>query len=191
MRPPSYYLVDPKDIKPGDEFCGYESPANKNGTHVSHMCRIVVSEDGVPLEWGRNPITNEVGHFHRELTWEERDEWYHNAVDMNQPRNQLNLMGLHTDLYGIADARHEMWNGWIQASWHEQLIELLDEDFYIVGIVDPAPVRIGLPMRHPVAIVIEYEDGDRYWCHAEWDWIDNMRQESQKEYDLLCHNTNH
>ncbi len=185
MKPPYYYNIDPKDIKPGDEFCGYERPANKNGTHSSTMCHIVVSESGEPLCWGKDPIEGEVAFFHRKLTWQERDEWYRNAVDMANSRNQMNLMGLHADLYDISDARHEMWNGWIQTTWEEQLIELLDEDFFIIGIVDPAPPRMGLPMRHPVAIVIEYEDGDRYWCHAEKNWIDDMRQESMTAYRKL------
>jgi hypothetical protein len=40
-------------------------------------------------------------------------------------------------------------------------------------------------MRHPVAVVIEYKDGDRYWCHAEKDWIDDMREDSLEIYKSL------
>ena len=149
------------------------------------MSEVTIQEDGTPLVFNEYPIEGEVLWFHRELTWEERDQWYRNAVDMTVARNQLNLMGLHNDLYSIGDARHEMWNGWIAATWEEQLIKLLDEDFFIVGIVDPAPPRIDLPMRHPVAIVIEYDDGARYWCHAEWNWIEDMREESMERYRQL------
>lgn len=186
MKPPEYKLIDPKNIKPGDHYSGYEGHRNPNGTHASHFVSIEVGEDGVAREWGRNPVDmDKVAYFHQSLTWEERDEWYKTAVDMSQARNQLNLMGLHNDMYQVGEARHEMWNGWIQATWEEQLIEILDENFFIIGIVDPAPPRIGLPMRHPVAIVIEYDDGDRYWCHAEWDWINDMRQESKEVYERL------
>lgn len=189
MKPPSYKLIDPNEIKPGDHFEGYEGHTNSNGTRTSHFVQIEVGEDGVAREWGRNPVDiNKVAFFRKPLTWEERDAWYKSAVDMTQGRNQLNLMGLHNDMYQVGEARHEMWNGWIQTSWEEQLIELLDEDFFIIGIVDPAPPRVGLPMRHPVAIVIEYDDGARYWCHAEWDWIDDMRQESKVAYERLMKN---
>ena len=189
MKPPSYKLVSPNDIKPGDMLEGYEGHTNSNGTRTSHFVQIEVGEDGVAREWGRNPVDmSKVAFFCKPLTWQERDEWYKSAIDMTKSRNQLNLMGLHNDMYQVGDARHEMWNGWIQTSWEEQLIELLDEDFFIIGIVDPAPPRMGLPMRHPVAIVIEYDDGARYWCHAEWDWIDDMRQESKVAYERLMKN---
>ena len=135
MKPPSYKLIDPNEIKPGDHFEGYEGHTNSNGTRTSHFVQIEVGEDGVAREWGRNPVDmNKVGFFRKPLTWEERDAWYKSAVDMTQGRNQLNLMGLHNDMYQVGDARHEMWNGWIQTSWEEQLIELLDEDFLVLSI---------------------------------------------------------
>ena len=97
-------------------------------------------------------------------------------------RNQLNLYGLHADLYSIGDAVHEMWNGWIETDWKKQLIEIIDEDFIIVGI---APCSGRWNMRDPVAVVAEYDNGDRFWCHAERDWIEDMREESKKVLEEL------
>ena len=176
--------VNPKDLVPGEIYTGYESKS-EDGHTITHFCRVEVMEDGTPLTFGKFHITEDVICFTRPMTWQEERDWNHSQVKTLSPKDQMNLIGIHTDLYGIGDARHEMWNGWIEASWEEQLIQLRKEDFYIVGIADPAPPRAGMPMRHPVAIVIEYEDGDRYWCHAEKDWFDDMREESLEEYKKL------
>ena len=181
MRPS--VKVDPKDLVPGEIYTGYES--KHEDRTVSHFCRVEVMEDGTPLTFGKHPITEEVLYFTRPMTWDEEREWNRKQTMELTPKDQMNLIGIHTDLYGIADARHEMWNGWIEVTWEEQLLRLRDEDFHIVGIADPAPERFGLPMRHPVAVVIEYDDGDRYWCHAEKSWFDDMREDSLERYRAL------
>lgn len=180
MRPD--VKVSPKDVKPGEVYRGYDSLVE--GHVINHFCVVEVGEDGVPRCWGRT-IPEEVICFKRHMTWDEEREWNRQQTVVLTSQDQLNLIGIHTDLYGIADARHEMWNGWIETSWEEQILRLRDENFHIVGIVDPAPARMGMPMRHPVAVIIEYEDGDRYWCHAEKDWFDDMREESLERYRKL------
>ena len=188
MRAPREVEVPVSDIKPGDKFKGYTySIVGRNGEPGKGHCfsEIIIDENGTPLSWGTTPIDKEVIHFLRPMTWQEEEEWYRQQTTDLTPRDQLNLIGIHTDLYGIADARHEMWNGWIETTWEEQVVRLRDEDFFIVGIADPAPARMGMPMRHPVAVVIEYSDGDRYWCHAEKDWFDDMREESLDKYRKL------
>lgn len=184
MRPD--VKVYPKDLVPGKVYTGYESKGEDRT--ISHFCKIEVMEDGTPLKFGKYSITEEVLYFTRPMTWDEEREWDRKQTMELTPKDKMNLIGIHTDLYGIADACHEMWNGWIEVTWEEQILHLRDEDFYIVGIVDPAPPRYGMTMRHPVAIVIEYDDGDRYWCHAEWNWIDDMRKESKKIYNSLINN---
>ena len=181
MRPD--VKVYPKDLVPGEIYTGYESKCEDR--IVSHFCRVEVMEDGTPLTFGKHPITEEVLYFRRPMTWDEEREWNRKQTMELTAKDQMNLIGIHTDLYGIADARHEMWNGWIEVTWEEQILRLRDEDFIIVGIADPAPPRDGMPMRHPVAVVIEYDDGDRYWCHAEKDWFDDMREESLDRYREL------
>ena len=184
MQPPRYKNVKPEDIKPGDHLKGYEEIISDDHTCM-HLCDVTVQDDGTPLVYNKYPITEKVSYFYKPLSWQEMKDWYKNAVDMSLSVNQLNLIGLHTDLYGIGDACHEMWNGWIQTTWEEQLVTLVDENFIIVGIADPAPPRSCYSMRHPVAVIIEYKDGDRYWCHAEKDWIDDMREDSLEIYKSL------
>lgn len=178
MRPPKTKRVYPKDIKPGDEFEGYVSGTSH------HFCIVNVQEDGTPLTFNQFPIEEKVDYFEQRLTYEEEIEWYKNFIDMTNPANQLNLMGIHTDMYGIGDAFHEMWNGWVCAEWREQLTELIDEDFFIVGIA-PAPYGC-FAIDDPVAVVAEYKDtGTRFWCHASQSWINTMREESKTEYKML------
>ena len=56
IRPPEYKLIDPKDMKPGDKFEGYEGHTNSNGTHTSCLVRIEVGKNGIARKWRRNPI---------------------------------------------------------------------------------------------------------------------------------------
>lgn len=182
MRPPYQKEVLPNELVPGEIYDGYVTL--ENGHQISHFCQVRVAEDGAITVYG-HPIEEEVLYYTRPLTWQEEKEWYEKASMNLTPRDQLNLIGIHTDLYGIGDARHEMWNGWIEVTWQEQVIKLREEDFFIVGLVDPAPARVGLPMRHAIAVVIEYDDGARYWCHAEKDWFDDMREESIEQYKKL------
>lgn len=182
MRRPNV-KVYPKDLVPGEIYMGYES--KREDSIVSHYSQIEVMKDGTPLIFGKYPITEEVLYFTRPMTWDEQQEWNRKQTMELTPKDQVNLIGIHTDLYGIADARHEMYNGWIEVTWEEQLLRLRDEDFHIVGIADPAPPRAGMSMRHPVAVVIEYENGDRYWCHAEKSWFDDMRENSLERYRVL------
>lgn len=178
MKPPRYYKVDPKDIKPGDEFSGYDYKPER-GTAFC-LCTVIVNEEGTPLIWGKNPIKEEVLFFHRDLTWEEQNDWFRVNIDINKDVNKLNLIGFHNDLYHIGDASHEMWNGWITAcGWEEQLMTLDGEDFFVVGVA-PAPFSPNY-FDNPVAIVIEgWDTGNRRWCHCEKDWIDNFRKETKQ-----------
>lgn len=178
MKPPRHIKVYPHEIKPGDEYNGYVN----GSTHC--FTSITVSPEGVPLSWGEDPLEVKVDYFLRDLTWEEEAEWYKNAVDMKNSNNQLNLMGLHTDLYDVGDAFHEMWNGWVEYEWAKQLIEIVDETFFIVGIAE-APYECW-SIEDSVALVAEYkETGDRFWCHvARWA-IEEMREQSTEVYKKL------
>ena len=152
--------------------------------HLREKNHITVSPEGVPLQWGDTPIERHVDYFERDLTWEEEAEWYRNQVDMTNSANQLNLLGIHTDLSSIGDASHEMWNGWVKCDWCEQLVELVDEDFFIVGVAE-APYGCWA-IDDAIALVAEYRDtGDRFWCHAGRGWIEDMREGSKSVYESL------
>ena len=171
--------VFPQDIQPGDEFRGYHY-RDGNST-IDALCQVVVNEKGAPLTWGKYPIEETVEYFYRMPTWEEEQIWNGEQLDISKSPNVMNLIGIHTDLYDIGDARHEMFNAWIDCDYQDQLLELENEDFFIVG-VGPAPWAPGY-FNEPVAVVCEYYDnGDRFWCHAEKDWYDNMREESMELY---------
>lgn len=177
MRPKSV-KVYPYEVKPGDEYTGYV-----NGN--SHcFASITISPEGIPLLWGKNPIKEKIDYFERDMTWEEEDNWYNSAVDMTQNRNQLNLMGIHNDMYSVGDAIHEMWNGWIEYEWKRQLIEIIDENFFIIGITE-APYGCAA-INDPLAIVAELdESGERFWCHVPRWVIEEMRESSKNVYEEL------
>lgn len=51
--------------------------------------------------------------------------------------------------------------------------------------VRPAPKGYS-GCRDPVAVICEYKsDSERFWCHAEKDWIEDMRDESREIYKNL------
>lgn len=178
MRPPRHVRVYPNEVKPGDEYTGYVS----GSTHC--FTSITVSPEGIPLQWGESPIERSVDYFERDMTWEEEAEWYKNTIDMTNPRNQLNLMGIHTDMSSVGDAIHEMWNGWVEYEWTKQLVEIVDENFFILGVAE-APFECW-SIDDAVALVAEYKDtGDRFWCHvARWA-IEEMRENSKSVYEEL------
>lgn len=182
LRTPPDVHVYPNEVKPGDEFSGYEYTSGDS--HLMSMCRIVIGDDGTPLVWGTTPLTDPYDYFTRRRTWKEVEQWYVDQVDMSKQSHSLNLIGIHEDLYSVGDAYHEMWNGWIATSWEEQIVSLEDEDFFIIGI---APAPLGFTgCQDPIAVVCEYKsDGERFWCHAEKDWIEDMREESKEIYDKL------
>lgn len=110
---------------------------------------------------------------------------FNTACDLSIPRNQLNLMGLHTDLNDIGDASHDGFNSWIVSDWKRQLANIKDKDFFIAGVAPQTPY--GCPyLKNPVALVIEFSDtGSRVWYHADPKKIQKMRADSLEEYNAL------
>ena len=178
MKPPRHIRVFPQDIKPGAKYRGYVCG------NSTHFCEVTITEDGTPLIFGKYPIEEKVDYFQRDLTWDEEQEWYKNNIDMTNPRNQLNLMGLHNQMYSVGDASHEMWNAWIEYNWVEQLMEIVDEDFFIIGI---APPPWGCrAIDDPVAVVAEYDEtGERFWCHAHKYLVEKMIDDTKDIYEKL------
>ena len=183
IRPPRYIDVLPKDIDPKEEYQGY-----RKGKHTYSLCTITFDENLNPIIFNKYPLENEekeaITAYMRYMTWQEEENWYKNAVDLSNEVHKINLMGLHNDLYSIGDGCHEMWNGWIGTDWKEQLMNLIDENFFIVGIAPcGGPIR---SFRDPVAVVCEMRGtGERFWCHAEKDWIDYMREDSKIYYEAI------
>ena len=183
IRAPRHIDVLPEDIDVTKEYEGY-----KCGENSYHLCSITFDENKNPIIFGKYPIEEEkkkeITAYLRYTTWKEEKEWYKNAIDFSNKIHKMNLIGLHTDLYDIGDGCHEMWNGWIGVSWEEQLMNVFDENFFIVGVAPcKGPVR---NFRDPIAVICEmFDSGERFWCHAEKDWIDDMREESKSIYETL------
>lgn len=183
MRPPRHIDVTPENININEEYQGY-----KKGEAFTTFASITFDEQKNPIIFGKRYLTDEekkgITTYFRYSTWKEDKEWYDNNIDLSLGLNKINLIGLHTDLYDIGDGCHEMWNGWIAADWKEQLMNLIDEQFTIVGIAPLTnPVR---NFRNPVAVVCEMIDtGERFWCHSEKEWIEDMREESKEYYKQI------
>lgn len=171
--------VKPEDIKPGDKYEGYETET------LNSSCTIIVDENGVPKEWGTDEIKHgPILYFLRPRTWQEKEDWKKNKLNMSYVTHQNNLLGLHHDLYDVGDAYHEMYNGWVDCEWRDLLLNAEDENIFIVGVA-PAPYGC-ISFNEPVAIVAESKfNGERFWCHAEKDWIDDMRENSMDEYNKI------
>ena len=185
---PPQVKVLKNQVKPGDEYRGYEFIPVSGGSGQC-WCRINIMEDGTPLVFGKRPLELNEGevflHYVRDMTWQEERQWYIDSTDMEDSTNVLNLIGIHCDMYGVGDAIHEMWNGWITFDWREQLMRVKTEDFFIIGVA-PAPYG-NCAFSDPVALVAEYrESGDRFWCHTSKDWIEQMREESKEIYMAYC-----
>lgn len=185
IRPPRFIDVKPNEIDKNTEYQGYR----KGNSHFS-LCTITFDENFNPIIFHQHSIDEEerkeITCYFRYMTWQEEEEWYKNVVDFSNKANVINLIGLHTDLYDIGDSCHEMWNGWVGTTWREQLMNLLDENFFIIGIAPLPNSCIEMVFRNPVAVVCEeYDTGQRFWCHAEKDWIDDMREESKTYYEAL------
>ena len=83
---------------------------------------------------------------------------------------------LHKDEIG----QHEMWNGWICVTDLYELAQTItQEDFMVVGIcTDITPHDLGgLHAQWDTAVVIEYPDGERYWCHYASMYIQDFLEE--------------
>ena len=181
---PKYKKISPADIKPGDLYCGYEF-VNDEGKTIKNICSVFIDKEGKPAKARRTAIKEDVLYYYKKYTKEEEDKMLQDAYDLSNPRNQLNLMGLHTDLYDVGDSAHDGFNAWIVYDWKKQLAKLKDENFFIVGVVKEAPYGCTY-MKNPMALVVEFDNnGSRIWYHADPNKITKMRAESLEAYNAL------
>lgn len=167
------------------EYDGYKIINDK----AIHFAQLTYMENGEGYLWG-NPTQHISGiiELQIKLTYEEEEQWYKDHIDLSNSKNTNNLIGIHTDLYDIGDAYHEMWNGWIEGwdPW-KFICELEEETFYLVGIA-PAPWNKDdiFGEGNSVAFVACYYDSDeRFWCHGSKNWVQTLRDFSMKEYEAL------
>ena len=90
MKRPPEVKVPAKDIKPGQIYRGYET-VNGDSTTV-HFCEVVISQNGTPLVWGKNPIEEEVSCFTRRMTWDEERDWMKSQIDLTSEKDWIDDM---------------------------------------------------------------------------------------------------
>lgn len=172
-----YKEIIPENIEAKKSYIGYK---NEQGEFIKKL--ITVSDNKIPLENGIFPMQEKAICFYEENRGCVRIRY--SAIDMTLPENQINLIGFHTDLYGIGEARHNGYNAWIRGHWKDLLNSIKNEDFFIVGITN-APIPSGA-FRNAYAVVVEYKDtGDRIWYHIEKSYLEHLRENSLEAYNFF------
>lgn len=70
---------------------------------------------------------------------------------------------------------HEMWNGWLSGDPYEMAQDEEKDGFKIIGHctdITPKASWFGDPLD--IGVCIEYDDGERYWCHWRMSHINEM-----------------
>ena len=182
MKAPFYKWILAEEAKIGKKYIGYKTSDKPDTTC---LCEVEYLGDNKALVFGTREVDN-VSMLERHTTYEEQADWNKQHFDISNSKTQLSLYGLFTDLYDIGDANHEMCNSWVTNDFYEMNVDLLDEDFILIGI---APAPYGCPaLDDPIAFVIEYENGERFWCHGGKSWVDSMREDMREIYNQINEN---
>lgn len=93
------------------------------------------------------------------------------------------VQGMLNKLYGPGDAVHEMWNGWIDPDPYDMAKRLKKQEAIVIGWFQlDYPKKIGKYTNLDIGIVIEYSDGERFWCHADSTWFKNWPEYYKELY---------
>lgn len=76
-----------------------------------------------------------------------------------------------------AIGNHEMWNAWIGTDAYEFAQNLKHEQITLLGVCYDITYKENMYDTYDVAIVCEYEDGERFWCHYKSEWLKNIFDE--------------
>lgn len=182
MKAPFYKWILAEEAKIGEKYIGYKTYDKPDTTC---LCAVEYLGDNKVLVFGTREVDN-VSMLERYTTYEEQTNWNKQHFDISNGKTQLSLYGLFTDLYDVGDAYHEMCNFWVTDDFYEMNVDLLDEDFFLVGI---APAPYGCPaLDDPIAFVAERENGERFWCHGGKSWVDSMREDMREVYNQINEN---
>ena len=175
----NYKEIAPENIEAQKIYRGYK---NKNDEFINKL--IIVSDSGIPLEEGVFPMSEEAICFYESCENNSIIRNKQSAIDMTLPENQINLIGLHSDLYSIGNARHNPYNIWLRGQWRNLLHYIQNLDFFIIGITQ-APCPSGA-FKNAYAIVVEYKDtGDQVWYHIEKSYLEKLRKDSLEAYNVF------
>ena len=169
-------LITYKNLNIGQEIQGY-----KDGSLSSNFIAFVkaINPSFVIVEmWKRGGIEEKINSsamFKVKLTEDEFRQKYKNKADEIVKNIQKKL---NRDEIGY----HEMWNAWISYDPYEMAKYCIKEKIEIVGCCyDIIPKISFTGTMLDVGICVEYEDGERFWCHYRSETIEDMLRNYNKE----------
>lgn len=156
-----------------------------NGTH---MARSTVKDKNAAfvtlLVFGKTEeqIPSEGTMFEVDMTEQEFCERY-------QQRAEELVAAIQTPLPRYTIGCHEMWNSWITYDPYEMAALCLQHKMRIIGhCKDITPKRnlFDSKLIQDIGICAEYADGDKIWCHASMDSLQDMLKLWEKRQARLA-----
>ena len=171
-----------RHLQPGTQIRGY-----KCGNLTSH-CRATVQSANYDtvylLKWGTEPFTldSQTTQFEVEMTEKEIIEKYRAAAQkLLQALNNVMLEG--------QCGYHEMWNSWLSVDPYEMAAQCMKNKITVVGYMKLSQPKFSWKDNEPydIGICCEYEDGERFWCHAWSGLLKTLNEnfESREKQNLM------
>ena len=124
--------------------------------------------------------------------WHNKTEFLDNdlRVDLNLTEDEYHdkyiedakaiVYAMNHELYDMGDAYHEMWNGWIETDPYDFAARAKEEKIMVVGWFKLSIQKMDGDLD--IGIVAEYEDGERFWCHASSRWFKRWEEDYPELY---------
>lgn len=159
-----------RNMRPGDiihQFkCGNKTAMGSYKVLSANVGNIVLQstyhENAIPETYNPEEFKLIV-----ECTEEEFRERYHKAASEV-------VEALQNTISYDAIGEHEIWNGWLGIDAYEFAQIISKEDFKIIDVCYDIPIKHGLFDDFDIAVVIEYSDGERFWCHYKSQWLSDI-----------------
>ena len=159
-----------RSLKKGQEIHGF-----KKGNMTSHFRAMVESSNAAfvtVLKWGKDEekISSEETLFEVDMTEDEfQSKYAKGAAEV--------IQALHNRLAAYEIGYHEMWNSWIRYDPYELAAACQDRKIKVVGVcsdITPKHALFAPDFVLDIGICAEYSDGERFWCHASREHLDDM-----------------
>lgn len=171
-----YKLVDIKDLSIGDSFRGIHYPSGKSRWGPTYTVENI-SDTSIKCidDW-----YHETTSFAKDqnikveiplTTQEYKSKYFHTAKEV--------VKGLQHDLYTPGDAYHEMWNGWIDIDPYGMAQSAIK---YKLTILSYFTLSNAIDTRD-IGIVVEDENCERFWCHANSEWFKYWKEDFPELYE--------
>ena len=165
-------LVTWRHLKPGQSIEGWKEGARK--TFASATVKEANPAFVKLLVFGKEEkqLNSEATMFEVPLTEEEMKAKYGATAE----KIRQNIMNRISE---EAAGTHEMWNSWLSHNSFEVAATCEKEKFMVIGHCE-----LSVPKYPPfgelmldIGICCEYEDGERFWCHASRDYLKHISGE--------------